>query len=712
VRSLLLALLVGQTAAVPLEGAELPQTAGAWLERGRLLLAGDHPLDARDAFDQAVGRAETEAELAEAFAGKALSQLQLGNQAAAQQDAYDAVASSHSSVAARHALATVSVALKDHETAAVHAEVLVELQPGDGDARALLAGAYLELDRSAEALAEAQKARALGADRPWFAKVEARARRDAWIRRGWWGVAGMAVFLAGGLLLLYVLGSLLSSHEVGKLSHAHVPLLRSKETPSERAAGRLYEVVLWFGTALFYVSIPMMVVLSLVFGGVLLYAVNQLPWPYSLFIVLPALPIVLGGAWAAVRGLFLSRTSPEEGRRLTPAEEPELFRMLAEVAQVATAGMVDRVHLEMNTTLCVRESGGLWRVLLGRGERVLQLGFGALPGLTLEELKALLAHEHGHFSHGETRLTPFIDRTIQSMGSMAQRMAGLGAMVVLLSPVYWFLRLFTTIYLQVTSAHLRRRELLADRAAALAYGGDTFGRALERYVELSDTFERAGLGIVVALRRAGHPCCDLYRCVLAAHQVVPPRLRALRSREGVHRVEKLLDLHPPPYERIARVAGLPATRLHEPAPALSIFRDPEALARELTAGLVLKVDELMAARGIYRLSDAAAPVEDEAALAAAISLHTAALELRERREPGAEALLRDAVERLERAAGAGDPVLVEPLLELSRSHARKGERAKAERTLERALRILEARGTGEGERAGEIREMLKSLEAA
>jgi hypothetical protein len=295
---------------------------------------------------------------------------------------------------------------------------------------------------------------------------------------------------------------------------------------------------------------------------------------------------------------------------------------------------------------------------------------------------------------------------------MAQRMAGLGVTVVLLSPVYWFLRLFAAVYLRVTAAHSRRRELLADRAAALAYGGDTFGRALERYVELSDTFERSGYAIAVALREVGRPCRNLYRCVLAAHQVVPPRLRALRAREGVHRVATELDSHPPPYERIARVAGLPAQRPPEEESALGVFRDPDALARELTAGLVSRVDAVLAARGVRRLAEVPAAPGDETALAAALSLHSAALELRERREPGAEDVLRDAVERLERAAGAGDPVLVEPLLDLSRSHASKGERAKAERTLERALRILESRGTGAQERAGEVREMLRSLEAA
>ena len=55
-RSLLLALLVGQAAAPPPPGgSSLLETSSGWLERGRELLQAAHPLDARDAFDQAVG---------------------------------------------------------------------------------------------------------------------------------------------------------------------------------------------------------------------------------------------------------------------------------------------------------------------------------------------------------------------------------------------------------------------------------------------------------------------------------------------------------------------------------------------------------------------------------------------------------------------------------------------------------------------------------
>lgn len=681
-----------------------------WYQRGHQLSQAEQLDEAREAFDQALTLAATPEERASALAGRALIHLRQGRSDEAERDAYDAVTASRSSVPARTVLTVISMDRGQYQAAVAHAEVLKDLRPDDGEAHALLAGAYLSAGRPRDAMREAEAARRLGVDRPWFSRVEESAGRDSLVRLGWGSVAGMAAFLALGLLTLWGVGSFLSSREVGKLSSTQVHLLRNEETPAERTVGRVYHAMLWFGTVLFYAAIPMMVVLSLVFGGALIYWLFLLP-RIPIQLIIGALIIALGGAWAVVRSLFVGAPKDEGGRRLTPQAEPRLFELLGEVAQVATARVVDRVHLEPDTAIGVREAGGTWRVLFGRGERVLHLGFGALHALSISELKAILAHEYGHFSHGETRLTPFISRAQSSMVFMVTRMTALGSSSFF-SPVYWFLRLYVRIYVKVTAAHSRRRELLADRAAALAYGGDTFGHALERYVEVSDTFERTAFSIAVALRESGRPCRDLYRCVAAAHQVIPAKLRQIRSREGVHRVGSEYDSHPPPYERIARVAGLPATRPPETAPAISVFADAEAIARELTRDLVSRIDAVMAERGIPRLGELDPDPETEARLAAAISLHNDALEMKERNAPGADEVLVESVQRIEREAGADDPALVPALMELSRALVKKGDRQSAESSLQRAIGILEARGPHAQQKASALKAMLKQLEAA
>jgi hypothetical protein len=61
---------------------------------------------------------------------------------------------------------------------------------------------------------------------------------------------------------------------------------------------------MWAGTILFYVSVPLMIILTLAVGGGLLFVILQLPRiPVQLLLI--ALVVAVGGAWSIVRGLFL-----------------------------------------------------------------------------------------------------------------------------------------------------------------------------------------------------------------------------------------------------------------------------------------------------------------------------------------------------------------------------------------------------------------------
>src|SRR6266404_5642548 len=142
-----------------------------------------------------------------------------------------------------------------------------------------------------------------------------------------------------------------------------------------------------------------MVVISLVTGLGLIYLMFAYMSQIPIKLVLLLLVLAIGGTWAVLRSLFLRMQSPEDGLLVTEDQEPQLFAALREVSEVAGTAMVDRVYLELGAMAAVRESGGAFQVLAGRGQRVLHLGFWTLFGLEKSELKAILAHEYGHFSH-------------------------------------------------------------------------------------------------------------------------------------------------------------------------------------------------------------------------------------------------------------------------------------------------------------------------
>jgi Zn-dependent protease with chaperone function/Tfp pilus assembly protein PilF len=660
--------------------------------------------DAERALKRAVELGLEGADLTEAKTYLGIAYLQLNRYAEAELALREAIQLDETQPGAHVYAAIVALQRKDSTGARHHARRAAELVPTVGNPHALLAMAALHLDELDEAREEVRRARELGASEALVREVEEELSRRDWARLAWGIPLGMGVFLGLGLLGTWGAGRVLSSVQLGQLRSEHVHLMRDEQTPAERRVDRVYSAVLWFASLLFYVAIPLMMVLTLALAGGLIYAMFQMR-----FVSIKLLAIVaifgIGGFIAIVRGLFVSTSEPDEGRVLAPSEAPELFRALAEVAEVAGARKVDKVLLFPGTSIGVREAGGRLQVLLGRGERILHLGLAALRGLTVSELKSILAHEYGHFAHGETCLTPIIGRIQTQVVRTIHGIQELGWEAV--NPVYWFLRAYFFVYLQVTAGHGRRRELLADRVSALAYGGDTFARALTRTIENGDAFERA-VGVAVGLRQAGRPTKDLYRAMDAAARGTPAPLKALVREVLFSRPVDAYDSHPPPSERVQRVAGLPGKRTMEETPALTLFAEAAKLEAELGGEVLGQVEMSLQEQGVAAAEPVAHTEEQQDRLAEAIALHHGALALVENHHPEAYAVLQESVVKLEDAAGAEDPYLVPALTELSRAHAHHQKLEAARAVIQRALGLAQSR-PGHEEHVDHLNKLLENL---
>ena len=585
----------------------------------------------------------------------------------------------------------------------------LELAPDNGMGHALLASALIETDR-AGSRAETAKARALQFENTrWLDAIDEANTQAARKELLWKVPLGCAVALSLGLLLIFLAGSALSRFQMASLSSAHAHVQRGEQTRGERLVLRLYRGVIWFGALFFYVSVPAMVLLSLATGPGIVYAMFAFSSTIPLKLVVILVLAALGGTWAIIRGLFLPAERETDGIPVTEANEPRLFAALREVSEVAGTRSVDRVYLELDSMAAVREAGGAVRVLFGRGERVLHLGFWTLQGLTVSELKAILAHEYGHFSHGETRLTPIVGRIVRTLVGMLQRMGALGG-YTLANPVWWYLRLYFRSFLAATAGHSRRSELLADRAAALAYGGDAFARALSSVVEGSELFDRQAGRIAVLLRQAGRPCSELYRALEAAHALSPQLLRDQRLKPLLERAASQFDSHPPPNERIQRVLGVPGVRAEEREKAASLLADPQKTARTLAAIISRNIDAQLAQRGAPKAAEREMEPEAQLRFAEGIALRDDALRLQEQSDASGDAMIAHAVERLQAALGETDPLLVFALQDLAQTQTRLGRATEASATLQRALGILAEHPQEDQERS--VRGLLAKLPKA
>src|SRR5689334_5857236 len=82
------------------------------------------------------------------------------------------------------------------------------------------------------------------------------------------------------------------------------------------------------------------------------------------------------------------------GPRLTPSTAPQLFTLINDVAQATSQPRPEDVFLLADVNAFVTHRGGM----MGFGSRrVMGIGLPLIKGLTPAELRAVIAHEFGHY---------------------------------------------------------------------------------------------------------------------------------------------------------------------------------------------------------------------------------------------------------------------------------------------------------------------------
>lgn len=211
-----------------------------------------------------------------------------------------------------------------------------------------------------------------------------------------------------------------------------------------------------------------------------------------------------------VRGMFMLRTpkgEPQPGVTVGEAQEPELWAVVRDIAQQVGTRAPDEIVLIDEVNAAVAEDAKL--LGLRPGTRRLYLGLPLMTGLDEMQLRAVLAHEMGHYANFDTRLTPLIARgraqLIRTIGYFHERAdkkvakererqerkdekriakgkkakgvdtAGEGAMYRAMAKIYIA---YGNFYMRATRSASRRQELAADLASVRVAGRDSAASAL------------------------------------------------------------------------------------------------------------------------------------------------------------------------------------------------------------------------------------------
>lgn len=344
---------------------------------------------------------------------------------------------------------------------------------------------------------------------------------------------------------------------------------------------RAYSGVLWLSCVYYYASIPLLALLTLALGGGILYAmfaVGRVPVKLALVVAL----LTLATLWSILKSLLVRGRDDDPGERLELRAHPRLRALLEEVARRIETRPVDSVYLTPGTDVAVMERGGLGRQLRGGTERCLILGVGVLEGFRVGPLKAVLAHEYGHFSNRDTAGGGFALAVRRSLLTMAQGLAESGA-AAWYNPVWLFLNGFYRVFLRISQGASRLQEILADRWAVLAYGSKAFEEGLRHVIERSVRFDATANRLVAEMAQR-RPVANLYATPEGPQEEDPEVGKVVR--QVLNRPPSPYDSHPSPTERTrwARALGARGSGAspEDAEDAWSLFADRTAIEQSMT----------------------------------------------------------------------------------------------------------------------------------
>ncbi len=273
------------------------------------------------------------------------------------------------------------------------------------------------------------------------------------------------------------------------------------------------------------------------------------------------------------------------GPLLEPARHPRLFDLIRDVARATGQAEPEEVYLCPDVNAWVSSRGGT----MGAGSRrIMGLGLPLLQTLTVPELRAVLAHEFGHYHGGDVALGPWIHETRAAIGrtlAALEHHSGL-----LQKPFHWY----GLGFLRVTHAISRAQEYAADALACRVAGAGPMRSGLRRMAGVAAAYDPFWSSEFEPALASGFrvPWVAGFEAFLATAHVEQAVARVIEAELKEGRTDAY-DTHPPLRERLAALEGPDGAESSSGAPAaLTLLEDVPGLERRLLDHVV--VDELAA----------------------------------------------------------------------------------------------------------------------
>jgi Zn-dependent protease with chaperone function len=373
----------------------------------------------------------------------------------------------------------------------------------------------------------------------------------------------------------------------------------------------VYGLHLILGVAVAYLALLFAALVVVDFGLLAADGITQARRVPGMLVVALVI-VVVGSLLGIVKGLFGSRRDGGDGVQMGETKEPGLWELSREVAASVGTRAADSIVLSPMPGISVREEGGLLGLLLRRTRRVLTVGAPSIVGLSVQQFRAILAHEYGHFSNRDTAWSSLTYRAgsavEETVGTMRQitAMGGWFKLVGSINPALWILWLYRWLFAYLTSGFSRLREVCADQEAVERYGARAFVGGLVVVVVNERLFWGVVFPRMVELAGESQYLTDVNAVVAMARQRLSPQELERMVGEVAALRPSPFDSHPALGDRLAyagRLSTASKARTEEGAePLVDRFADWAALSANLS---LLLAGSLMPRRGQARAQGSA-----------------------------------------------------------------------------------------------------------
>jgi Zn-dependent protease with chaperone function len=304
------------------------------------------------------------------------------------------------------------------------------------------------------------------------------------------------------------------------------------------------------------------------------------------------LVLILGALLYSVLQSMWVKQKPPPGERLTAAGAPQLFRMIEELRRRLQTPAIHTVLLSPEFNAAVSQVPRLG--FFGWHRNFLVLGLPLMKGLTVEQFRAVLAHELGHLSRGHARAANWIYRmrVIWSrLKSDLQSRSRWGSGLII-GFFNWYIPYFTA----ASFPFARANEFEADAASVHLTSPQHAAQALTGVHIIGNYLsEKYWPGIQAAAKNSPQPDFAPYSGFVARSVTEVPKDDLERWQgAGPNQMTSLVDTHPCLGDRLKAIGMAP-----DFAPPM-----PGEGAEQLLGGVLAKLALLFDAQWRDRVSGA------------------------------------------------------------------------------------------------------------